>query len=175
MQRIFDKTDKGREEIATRKHRLAPRLRTLLLLVDGKQTTGQLLQKVAGIDEQAFAELLNGGFIQLHTHERADDSVQTDSLHSPPTESQDERYEAAEGETKFEAIHRFYHQTIQTALGLHDHQLLTRVDTAQSLEDLRAFQAPFMAAVLKIKGNDVAMRLHQQLEALFAMESPDSE
>jgi hypothetical protein len=46
---IFDKTDKGRDEIATRKHHLAPRLRTMLLLIDGKSTVEQVLQKVAGL------------------------------------------------------------------------------------------------------------------------------
>jgi hypothetical protein len=46
---VFDKTEKGREEIATRKHHLAPRLRTLLVLIDGKQGKEELLKKVAGL------------------------------------------------------------------------------------------------------------------------------
>ncbi len=57
---IFDKTDKGRDEIATRKYHLAPRLRTMLLLFDGKSTTDQVLQKVAGLglDMAGIAGLL---------------------------------------------------------------------------------------------------------------------
>ncbi|MGB6054963.1 MAG: hypothetical protein WBG17_06960, partial [Burkholderiaceae bacterium] len=63
---VFDKTDKGREEIATRSHHLAPRLRTLLVLIDGKHSVDDLLAKVAGIglNEQSVAELLEGGFIR---------------------------------------------------------------------------------------------------------------
>ena len=62
---IFDKTDKGREEIATRIYRLAPRLRTMLLLVDGKTTTEQVLQKVAGlgVDLAGMTSLLEQAFI----------------------------------------------------------------------------------------------------------------
>ena len=62
---LFDKTDKGREEIATRKYHLAPRLRTMLLLFDGKKSSEQVLQKVAGlgVGEPAIAELLEQGFI----------------------------------------------------------------------------------------------------------------
>src|SRR6476661_51991 len=61
----FDKTAKGREEIATRRYQLAPRLRTLLVMIDGKQKAGELLKKVAaiGIDEQCVQELIDGGFI----------------------------------------------------------------------------------------------------------------
>lgn len=64
---VFDKTDKGREEIATRVHHLAPRLRTLLLLVDGKRDTVELMAKVGGLglDEKSLVELLEGGFIQV--------------------------------------------------------------------------------------------------------------
>ena len=46
---IFDKTDKGREEIITRQYRLASRLRPLLVLIDGKKTTPELLQQVGGL------------------------------------------------------------------------------------------------------------------------------
>lgn len=69
---IFDKSDKGREEIATRKYRLASRLRTLLVLTDGKQSAGDLLQKVSGLglNEQSIDELLEHGFIHAATEQR---------------------------------------------------------------------------------------------------------
>ena len=64
---IFDKTDKGRDEIATRVNHLPARLRTLLLLVDGKRDTAELMVKVAGLglDEKSLVELLDGDFIQI--------------------------------------------------------------------------------------------------------------
>ena len=64
---IFDKTDKGRDEIATRGNHLPARLRTLLLLVDGKRDTVELMAKVAGLglDEKSLVELLEGEFIQV--------------------------------------------------------------------------------------------------------------
>ncbi|MES2262869.1 MAG: hypothetical protein V4724_30470 [Pseudomonadota bacterium] len=62
---IYDKTAKGREEIATRVYRLAPRLRILLVMMDGKHTVGELLADVAGLglDETAISDLLEEGFI----------------------------------------------------------------------------------------------------------------
>ena len=64
---IYDKTDKGREEIATRQHHLQARLRTLLLLIDGQHNLDDLLKKTAGLglNEENVAQLLAEGFIAL--------------------------------------------------------------------------------------------------------------
>ncbi|TXI89900.1 MAG: hypothetical protein E6Q34_09850 [Burkholderiaceae bacterium] len=66
----FDKTDKGREEIATRKHQLPTRLRSLLVLIDGKQTDEMLLQKTEslGINHLSLQKLAQDGFIQRITN-----------------------------------------------------------------------------------------------------------
>ncbi|MEA5097819.1 MAG: hypothetical protein VB032_04710 [Burkholderiaceae bacterium] len=66
---IFEKTDKGREEIATRKYQLSSRLRSLLVMVDGKQTMAELLKKVAplSLNEQNITELLETQFIRERT------------------------------------------------------------------------------------------------------------
>lgn len=63
---VFEKTDKGREEIATRKHRLPPRLRSLLVMIDGKHTSEELLKQIAplGLDENSIVELLGNQFIR---------------------------------------------------------------------------------------------------------------
>src|SRR5471032_460158 len=64
---IYDKTDKGRNEIATRSQHLAPRLRTLLLLIDGRRSEQELLANVAGLGltDAALAELLAQEYIVL--------------------------------------------------------------------------------------------------------------
>lgn len=64
---IYDKTQKGREEITTRKHQLSPRMRSLLVLIDGKQTEASLIQKIngLGLDKQHLQTLLDEEFIQV--------------------------------------------------------------------------------------------------------------
>ena len=64
---IYDKTQKGREEITTRKHQLSPRMRSLLVLIDGKQTESSLMQKIngLGLDKQHLQSLLDQEFIQV--------------------------------------------------------------------------------------------------------------
>ncbi|MFZ6817800.1 hypothetical protein [Undibacterium sp. Ji22W] len=63
---IYDKTDKGREEIATRKWHLASRMRSLLVLIDGKKTDADIVQKIGGLglNLQSLQELQDDGFIQ---------------------------------------------------------------------------------------------------------------
>lgn len=62
---IYDKTEKGREEIATRKNQLPARLRTLLVMVDGQKPASALLQNTAalGVDEECLNALVAEGFI----------------------------------------------------------------------------------------------------------------
>lgn len=62
----YDKTDKGRDEIATRRFQLPTRLRSLLVLVDGKQTDDELIQKIAalGLNELSLSKLEIEGYIK---------------------------------------------------------------------------------------------------------------
>ena len=64
---VFIKTDKGREEIATRNCRLAARLRGLLLLIDGQRTLETLSGNFgpAGKTTEYAAVLLRDGFIEV--------------------------------------------------------------------------------------------------------------
>ncbi len=66
---IYAKTQKGREEIATRAYRIVPRLRTLLIVVDGQSTVGELIEKAQSLGGIApmLAELERHGFIEAVT------------------------------------------------------------------------------------------------------------
>jgi len=69
MQRmsVLVKTAKGLEEIDTRTHKLAGRLRALLFIIDGQRTLGELLDQAGNMAEQLEAqlqELAAQGFIE---------------------------------------------------------------------------------------------------------------
>jgi hypothetical protein len=63
MSTIYRKTDKGRAEIEARAHRLSPRLRGALILVDG-QRNDEALAALIQRSEDALDELISGGFIE---------------------------------------------------------------------------------------------------------------
>jgi hypothetical protein len=67
MDDCFQKTEKGREEIATRKYGLSLRLRSILLLIDGKKTGKELVRAYPGLglSDALLADLEQQGFISL--------------------------------------------------------------------------------------------------------------
>jgi hypothetical protein len=64
MATIYRKTDKGQTEIATREHRLGPRLRSALILVDGRKTDEELHGIVPADPQATLESLLEQGFIE---------------------------------------------------------------------------------------------------------------
>jgi hypothetical protein len=167
---VFDKTEKGREEIATRKHHLAPRLRTLLVLIDGKQSKEELLKKVAGIGlgEEGIEELANNGFIEIPA------ASQPATVAEPAAPPEKPDVAAAqtdavlpEGESQFQAIYHFYTETIKSTIGLRGYGLQLKVEKAATIDDFRALRQPYLEAVLKTKGNEMARSLRNRLDQLL--------
>ncbi len=66
---VFSRTEKGNFEINSRKHQLSMRLRTVLILVDGKSNVDQLRDKASAIPEfENFLEdLALDGFISAQS------------------------------------------------------------------------------------------------------------
>ncbi len=164
---VFDKTEKGREEIATRKHHLAPRLRTLLVLIDGKQSKEELLKKVAGIGlgEEGLEELTNNGFIEIPAASQA--AAMPGSAAPPEKPALQAEAILPEGENQFQAVYHFYTETIKSTIGLRGYGLQLKVEKASSIDDFRALRQPYLEAVLKAKGNEMARSLRSRLDQLL--------
>jgi hypothetical protein len=64
MSTVYRKTAKGQAEIDTRAHRLLPRLRQALILVDGRKTDAELAKLILAEPEATLATLQTDGFIE---------------------------------------------------------------------------------------------------------------
>jgi hypothetical protein len=180
---VYDKTDKGREEITTRQYRLAPRLRTMLLLFDGKSTAEQVLVKVAGLglDAHGIAELLEMEFIHELTAatqavEAGIAAIAQTPTPSAPEPAQEEPESAAaqpvpglyaEGENQFQTLYNFYNTTIKSTIGLRGYAMQLKVERATSIDDFRALRESYVAAVLKARGPEMARSLSDRLDQLL--------
>ncbi|MES2072418.1 MAG: hypothetical protein V4488_18815 [Pseudomonadota bacterium] len=190
---IYDKTDKGREEIATRKYQLAPRLRTLLVMVDGKQTEDDLLKKVAGLglSQQNLNELIEQQFIAIAAttipaavatpaRPLAAAAAQENAAEENGPDSvlglgQDSNMVLDDAE-RFQAIYNFFNETIKSTLGLRGFTLQMKVERAATLEDFRELRRTYLEAVQKAKGNEMARSLRHRLDQLlYAGEKPPSD
>ena len=65
MTTVYRKCAKGQREIETRADRLAPRLRTALILVDGRRSSGDLRALIQLEPEATLQTLLDGGYIEI--------------------------------------------------------------------------------------------------------------
>ena len=65
MSIVYRKTAKGVAEIETRAHRLVPRQRGALILVDGKRSDDELAPLVGSDAAATLASLLGDGFIEV--------------------------------------------------------------------------------------------------------------
>ena len=65
----LEKTAKGSEEMASRRYKLTPALRTVLILVDGHSNVGEIRQKASELPalNQYLEGLLKNGFVQPRT------------------------------------------------------------------------------------------------------------
>jgi len=124
MNNVYRKTERGQTEIATRQYKLAPRLRSALVVVDGKRSQFELASMIAGEPQETLQALLEAGFIEL-----------TQGFAPPllPLES--------------EAL------TVELPLGAHDDELADDDDEAatgyaptQPLEQIPAAPAPAVVA-----------------------------
>ena len=170
---IYDKTAKGKEEIATRKYQLATRLRTLLVLIDGRRTEEELLRNVAGLGlgASALAELVEHGYIVLATSyaSLAEPSLAEPALTEPPAPSPvPEPAQFAQ----FQSIYDFYNKTIKNTIGLRGFTLQLKVEKASSVAELRELRQPYIEAVQKARGSETAAALARQLDQLLGITPP---
>lgn len=200
---IYDKTEKGREEIATRHYQLPSRMRSLLVLIDGKKSDAELIHKISGLglNLQNLQELLDQGFIQGHALEEIEE-IQAigldDTLTGVPHVFEESRtvFEApntADGwttpldvlmadngddeevqESRVDMIKRFMSDTIKESLGFKGFFLQRKVQKAHSLEELHALRRDYVTAILHSAGKDKAVEMRDAFDQrLYARFSLD--
>jgi hypothetical protein len=66
---IYVKTEKGSEEIQNRKYKLAQKMRSLLIMIDGRKPVNDLVEMAAGLGDVGtmIAELESLGLIEKKT------------------------------------------------------------------------------------------------------------
>jgi hypothetical protein len=119
LQAVLQKTGKGAEEIATRKYKLEQKLRTILIVVNGKATGAELAQKFEAIGDvrPMIEQLLAGGFIQEAPGSAA----------------------AAPGGAEFKEARTELSHALTDAMGPAGDAITLQLEECKNLEQLRAF------------------------------------
>lgn len=171
---IYDKTVKGRTEMATREFQLTAKLRTLLLIIDGKRPVAELFRQTQGLglNQDNLNYLLDEGFItelvdttpDNHTANASATPIDDQTNHSHPVASGNADIDEAK---RLQALHTFFNSTIKNTLGLRGFSLQLKSERAASLVEFEALRRPYVEAVYKAKGKEMAISLRDRLDQLL--------
>jgi hypothetical protein len=160
MTRIFRKTDKGVDEVATRANRLVPRLRTALILVDGVRHEGELATLIKQHASETLEELLTLGYIEVASVVEA--APRKAAEEPAPRKASAESSSSSEksfGAFRAEAVRAFNDLT-----GPAGEALAIKMEKAASREQL----APLLQTAHQIIGNARGAHAATEFKARFA-------
>lgn len=177
---IFDKTAKGRAEISTRQFQLPAKIRTLLVMIDGKRPLAELFKQTQGLglSQENIDYLLDEGFIaEVAEASNIPEPVATPivpslpSLPSAPSASTAPPVQQMDDVKRLQALHNFFNSTIKSTLGLRGFALQLKTERAATLQEFADLRRPYVEAVNKAKGREMAISLRDRLDQLLFTEN----
>jgi hypothetical protein len=150
MATIYRKTDKGQAEIETRQYRLPPRLRTPLVMVDGRRSDDDL-RKVIGIEpDEVLSQLLSQGFIEAVAEAPAPVAAPAPALRAAPV-------------ADLEEIKRLAVRLLTDQIGPAAESMAIKIERARSLSELRPLIDAARQLLLGTRGASAADAFASQL------------
>ena len=145
---VHRKSAKGIEAIASRQHGLGPKLRSMLILIDGKRTFDELgrLSSAFGDAQELLKQLRVDGFIEEVAVEAAPKATPAPTRNLP----QAQRF----------AVHR-----LTNTLGPMSEQLCMRIESSRTWEEFRTAIAHAEEIVRGIKGAQLATTITAEILA----------
>lgn len=159
---IYQKTQKGTEAVANRHSGLAPRLRSLLIMVDGKRTYAELTTMAAALgDPQRLSELEAEGLVAPAV---AEERTMPAAL-EPAGGAQPSATAAPQRAANLAQAQRFSSHLLEHLLGPMAEPLCIKIEGARDLADFVAVIKRAREIVREIKGAAEAERFVAQIEA----------
>lgn len=158
---VFAKTPKGQEEIANKSGGLSPRVRRALIMIDGKRSVDELRSMLQSDDLQHTLGMLEeDGYIAVASSSKSEPLPSITAFSELPTTPDPVRLQQARN---------FMTNTLNAFVGaLGTSALLTRIEAAQSHQDLRAeYDEWYHAIVMSREGKREAEALRSKLLAVI--------
>lgn len=155
---VYAKTAAGLEEVKSRKLKLAPKLRTMLILIDGSKPLLILREEAAALGVPAdFIEQLEGlGLVAPVAGAGAPRAVRA----APPGAKMDPV-------AHFRMAQQFMNDTAVSALGIKAFFFTLKMEKCATVDDLRGMVDTYRAAIAKASGEAEAEVLVRRLEEIL--------
>jgi hypothetical protein len=163
---IYAKTPAGSEEVRSRKMKLAPKLRTMLILVDGRKPVDALRDEVAacGMPSDCIEQLESLGLVR---------PVAGDGAPQGPAVRDNTRPGAsaagADPLARFRMAQQFMNDTAVNALGIKAFFFSLKLERCATLDDLKELVEPYHAAIAKGSGPAEADVLTRRVREMLGM------
>lgn len=142
-QSVFQKTGKGADELKTRRHGLSPRLRQLLILVDGKRDLGELARMLPGPDlVDQLGQLERGGFVM-----RPLDAASGAPEDEPAPAAAVASDRAAPAAENLRALRARVARALIDTIGPHGDDLAMRIERTRTVDELQALLPAVLSVV----------------------------
>ena len=164
MPSIFRKSAKGATEIETRAHRLVPRLRAMLILVDGKRSDIELAQLMPPHAADTLAALLEQGFVEPVAVPAP--AVAAAAPGAPASAPAPAPTPASAPATSFDTTRRVVVRALNDAIGPAAETLAMRMERTHNLDELRALLPLAVQAVGHMRGRSAAEAFAARFAAL---------
>lgn len=164
---IFRKTDKGQTEIETRANRLAPRLRSALILVDGKRSSDELRSMIIQQADETLAALNEQGFIEAAAVVPSMPAAPA-AANQAAVEAPDRAPSGAGGPTRqrdFEALRRQMVREFNDITGPSGEPMAMRLEKATDRMALRALLQAAGEYISGSRGNQASIEFRQRFTA----------
>jgi hypothetical protein len=164
---VLVKTDKGIEEVKTRKYRLPARSRILLFMIDGRHAIGEILDQTAklGLPATALKELLDGDFV-------TNVSASTIRAATPVAGAGGSAASYASDGERYIRAQKFMNDTVVDALGIKAFFFTLKLERCANIADLQALVDDYTKALEKGMGGDMAQLAIRRVRDLLRLLPP---
>ncbi len=159
---VYVKTPKGIEEMNSRTHGLPLKVRRVLIMLDGKCDSEEIVSRFPeGEGETAIATLVSGGFVA---------PLQTGPAATSPGGKPVAKFEPpANDAERFEMAKNLMRNTVNAFLGGMGSGLINQLDKCSNLEELRQHYIAWQEAIhMTSDGRKQAVDLENRLAALLS-------
>jgi hypothetical protein len=159
---IWRKTAAGLAEIKERSLKLSPRLRTMLILVDGVQSEEMLQEGAAGVGAPPdfIAQLVSAKLIELAGG--PDEAAASGEPPAAPAPSG-----PRDAFTRFRDAKTFMNTTVTDALGIKSFMFTMKLERANGLAELSELVDAFRTALAGAKGDGYARIMTERLREML--------
>jgi hypothetical protein len=171
----YRKSAKGVAEIETRAHRLTPRLRSALILVDGRRNDVELKTLIPQQTEETLAALAEQGFIEIVATSAAAPAPPVRSAAPAPTApaaastpapAANQAAPAAAPALDFNTARRDAVRQLSDLIGPASESLAIRMERARTAEELRPLLVLAAQSVANMRGRQAAATYAARFEGL---------